>query len=100
MAIFSELLDEFFQVRVAALEDQVAAGVRTRSVDGMRPGEQLKMIRSRVAELVARQDAIFLDQIVPALADAGVRPVGLVHPSMTTIAPTWSRSSPARSSRC
>jgi polyphosphate kinase len=73
MAIFSELLDEFYQVRVAALEDQVAAGVRTRSVDGLRPGEQLKMIRMRVEELVARQDAIFLQQIVPALADAGVR---------------------------
>jgi polyphosphate kinase len=73
MAIFSELLDEFYQVRVAALEDQVAAGVRTRSVDGLRPGEQLKMIRTRVEELVRRQDGIFLDQIVPALADAGVR---------------------------
>jgi polyphosphate kinase len=73
MAIFSELLDEFYQVRVAALEDQVAAGVRTRSVDGLRPGEQLKMIRTRVEELVRRQDTIFLDQIVPALADAGVR---------------------------
>ncbi len=73
MAIFSELLDEFYQVRVAALEDQVAAGVRTRSVDGLRPGEQLKMIRTRVEELVHRQDSIFLDQIAPALADAGVR---------------------------
>src|ERR1700691_313475 len=71
MAIFSELLDEFYQVRVAALEDQVAAGVRTRSVDGMRPGEQLKMIRARVEELVHRQDAIFLEQIVPGLAHAG-----------------------------
>jgi polyphosphate kinase len=73
MAIFSELLDEFYQVRVAALEDQVAAGVRTRSVDGLRPGEQLKMIRARVEELVRRQDTIFLELIVPALADAGVR---------------------------
>jgi polyphosphate kinase len=73
LAIFSELLDEFYQVRVAALEDQVAAGVRTRSVDGLRPGEQLKMIRARVVELVARQDHIFLDLIVPALAAAGVR---------------------------
>ncbi len=73
LAIFSELLDEFYQVRVAALEDQVAAGVRTRSVDGLRPGEQLKMIRTRVEELVRRQDRIFLDLIVPALADAGVR---------------------------
>ena len=74
LAIFSELLDEFYQVRVAALEDQVAAGVRTRSVDGLRPGEQLKMIRARVEELVRRQDHIFLDLIVPALAD-GRRPL-------------------------
>ena len=73
LAIFSELLDEFYQIRVAALEDQVAAGVRTRSVDGLRPGEQLTMIRGRVEELVRRQDHIFLDRIVPALADAGIR---------------------------
>ncbi len=72
MAIFSELLDEFYQVRVAALEDQVAAGVRTRSVDGLRPGEQLTMIRSLVEELVRRQDRIFIDEIVPELAHAGV----------------------------
>ena len=72
MAIFSELLDEFYQVRVAALEDQVAAGVRTRSVDGLRPGEQLTMIRTLVEELVQRQDRIFLDEIVPELAHAGV----------------------------
>ena len=73
LAIFSELLDEFYQIRVAALEDQVAAGVRTRSVDGLRPGEQLTMIRGRVEELVRRQDHIFLDLIVPALAQAGIR---------------------------
>ena len=72
LAIFSELLDEFYQIRVAALEDQVAAGVRTRSVDGLRPGEQLTMIRGRVEELVRRQDHIFLDLIVPALAGAGI----------------------------
>ena len=73
LAIFSELLDEFYQIRVAALEDQVAAGVRTRSVDGLRPGEQLTMIRARVEELVRRQDHIFLDLIVPGLAEAGIR---------------------------
>ena len=73
LAIFSERLDEFFQVRVAGLEDQVAAGLRTRSVDGLRPGEQLRAIRARVTELVARQARIFLDRLVPALAEAGIR---------------------------
>ena len=73
LAIYSELIDEFYQIRVAALEDQVAAGVRTRSVDGLRPGEQLTMIRARVEELGRRQDHIFLDLIVPGLAQAGIR---------------------------
>ena len=68
MAIFADLLDEFFQVRVAGLEERVAAGVRTRSADGLRPGEQLEVIRNRVSELTARQDRIFLDHLVPALA--------------------------------
>jgi polyphosphate kinase len=72
IAIFAELLDEFFQVRVTGLEDQVAAGIRTRSSDGLRPKEQLAAIRERVLELVQRQDRIFLDALVPALAGAGI----------------------------
>ncbi len=73
IAIFSEALDEFFQVRVAGLKDQVDAGLRTRSSDGLRPSEALGAIKVRVDALVERQSAIFLDQIVPTLADAGVR---------------------------
>jgi polyphosphate kinase len=72
IAIFAEMLDEFFQVRVTGLEDQVAAGIRTRSADGLRPGEQLAAIRERVLELVLRQDRIFLDQLVPSLSAAGI----------------------------
>ncbi len=73
LAIFSEGLDEFFQVRVAGLKDQVDAGVRARSADGLRPSEALQAVRGRVATLVDRQSGIFLDAVVPALADAGVR---------------------------
>ncbi len=73
MAIFSDLLDEFFQVRVSGLGDQVAANVTTPSDDGLRPAEQLRAIRGRVERLVARQDRIFLDRLVPELAAAGVR---------------------------
>ena len=73
MAIFAQMLDEFFQVRVSGLEDQVAASVTTRSDDGLRPAEQLRGIRGRVEHLVGRQDRIFLDLMVPQLAAAGIR---------------------------
>ena len=45
LAIFSQNLDEFFQVRVAGLKDQVAAGISAPSPDGRTPGEQLLEIR-------------------------------------------------------
>ncbi len=73
LAIFSEGLDEFFQVRVAGLKDQVDAGLRARSADGLRPSETLRAIGARVSELVARQSHIFVDEIAPELAAAGIR---------------------------
>ena len=72
LALFSEALDEFFQVRVAGLEDQVAAGLRTRSPDGMSPRQTLDAITVRVGELVEGQSRIFAGQLAPALAGAGV----------------------------
>ncbi len=71
-AIFSTNLDEFFQVRVAALRDQVAAGIEEPTWDGRTPLQQLVEISARVPELVARQEAMFLDQLVPALAAEGL----------------------------
>ena len=52
VAIFADMIDEFFQVRVVSLEDKVAAGVQTPSVDGVRPRQQLAAIRERVLSLV------------------------------------------------
>ncbi len=76
VAIFADMIDEFFQVRVVSLEDKVAAGVQTPSVDGVRPRQQLAAIRERVLSLVERQDRVVLDQLVPELARSGI---ALVH---------------------
>jgi polyphosphate kinase len=73
LAIFSQNLDEFFQVRVAGLKDQVAAGLISPSPDGRTPAQQLLDVRERVVELVARQESIFIDQVVPELAEVGIR---------------------------
>src|SRR4249920_696940 len=73
LAIFAQNLDEFFQVRVAGLKDQVAGAVTKLTPDGRTAGQQLGEIRERVSKLLARQQQVFLDEIVPALADAGIR---------------------------
>src|SRR5262245_21281381 len=71
-AIFSSNLDEFFQVRVAALRDQVAAGITTPSPDGRTPAQQLLDIADAVRDLVDVQEEIYKHQLVPALAEAGI----------------------------
>src|SRR5437868_2360353 len=72
LAIFSQNLDDFFQVRVAGLKEQVLAAVAVASPDGMSPLEQLKAIRTRVEGLVDRQVSIYNRELMPALADAGI----------------------------
>ena len=72
LAICSTNLDEFFQVRVAALRDQVAAGIDELTPDGRTPLQQITEITGKVDALVARQEQIFTEQLVPALSESGV----------------------------
>ncbi len=71
LSIFAGNLDEFFQVRVAGLRQQIEAGAVTRSPDGRTPGEQVAAARERVLTLVADQSSIFVD-VRRALAAEGV----------------------------
>lgn len=73
LAIFSQNLDEFFQVRVSGLQELVRAGVAKRTPDGMDPLDQLRAIATRVDEMVNRQAAVFTKDLAPALEDAGIR---------------------------
>jgi polyphosphate kinase len=71
LAIVSDSLDDFFQVRVAGLHEQLMAPLRLTSPDGMTPEQQLEGIGARVRELNERQSAAFNKDIVPGLAEAG-----------------------------
>lgn len=73
LAIFTSNFDEFFQVRVAGLMDQVAAGASSPPPDGMTPSQQLHAIRAYARELARRQTDIFHDQLAPALDAEGIR---------------------------
>src|SRR3954454_14316480 len=71
LAIFAENLDEFFQVRVAGLKDQLAAGIGA-TPDGSTPAEQLRAIRERAESLVERSVHVFLKSVAPSLAEHGI----------------------------
>jgi polyphosphate kinase len=73
LAIFSQNLDEFFEVRVSGLMQQLDAGIRTTTSDGLDLVDQLRAIRTRTEELAARQAAVFGNEVVPALEEAGIR---------------------------
>lgn len=72
VAIYAEMLDEFFQVRVVSLEDKIAAGITTPSLDGLRPLDQLRAVRERVLTLTDRLEDIVMQGIIPQLAEAGI----------------------------
>jgi polyphosphate kinase len=59
--IFAGMLDEFFQIRVAGLRQQVNTGSASLSPDGRTAAEQLAAARARVLDLVADLGALYVD---------------------------------------
>ncbi len=75
--IVSDIVDEFFMVRVAGLYDQVFSGLAVRFPDGRTPQQTLDEVRVRVRELNAVQSQLWREELSPALAAEGIR-VGTV----------------------
>ena len=72
LAILGESVDQFFQVRVAGLKEQVHAALPQTSPDGMTTGEQLRAIHQRASALLDRSTELFMRQVAPALEQHGV----------------------------
>jgi polyphosphate kinase len=72
LAIFSQNLDEFFQVRVGGLRVQEDAGIGATG-DEEAPKGKLEAISHRVRELMLRQSAIFGERVAPALDSVGIK---------------------------
>ncbi len=73
LAIVSSNLDEFFEIRVAGLIQQMDARELVEpSLDGMSPREQLRRILPLVAALVQDQYRCWHDQLVPALVKENI----------------------------
>ncbi len=72
IAIFSSNLDEFFMIRVSAVEEQVEAGIQLPSLDGLTPLEQLSEVRKRVEAMLHERNKCFYNDILPKLAKENI----------------------------
>ncbi len=72
LGIFANILDEFFQVRVAGVKQQVAAGHSTPTPDGMSSPQVLDAIRGRVLQLQTLHSQAF-GEVRNALAEEEIR---------------------------
>jgi polyphosphate kinase len=72
LSIFSSNLDEFFQVRVSGLMQQIAAGHSRPTPDGLSASQKLDRIRGRVLQLQGHQSDLY-DSISEELAEEGIR---------------------------
>jgi polyphosphate kinase len=77
LAIVDSNLAEFFEVRVARLQEQALAGVAPPIPDHLSPQEQLRVIGRMARALVADQYRCWNEQVKPALEAAGIRIVAM-----------------------
>ncbi len=87
LCIASSNMDEFFEIRVSGLKQQVAYGSTQRGPDNLSPSEQLELINQVAHELQTSQYKILNEEVLPALANEGIH--FLHHDSWNQTQSTW-----------
>src|SRR5213075_1464003 len=73
LTIFSSNLDEFFEIRVAGIKQQIESETSDVAADGLSPTETFNQIQRLAHELVATEDELWNRELLPQLAKNGVR---------------------------
>src|SRR6201988_2529427 len=73
LSIFSSNLDEFFEIRVAGIKQQIESETSDVAADGLSPTEPFKAIQRIAHEMVGTQYALWNNEITPALVKNGIR---------------------------
>ncbi len=71
--IFSSNLDEFFEVRVAGIKQQIESDVVARSIDGLTSTETFQAVVRRVRGMLEVQNRCWREELRPTLAAHGIR---------------------------
>src|SRR5256886_859058 len=72
LTIVSSNLDEFFEIRVAGIKQQIESETSDVGPDGLSPSEVFDRIQKTVRELVAAQYALWKSELLPELAKNGI----------------------------
>src|SRR5213593_542583 len=73
LSIFSSNLDEFFEIRVAGIKQQIESETSDVGPDGLSPTETFNNIQRLVRELVAAEYSLWNEDLLPLLAKNGIR---------------------------
>ncbi|MEO8354005.1 MAG: RNA degradosome polyphosphate kinase, partial [Chthoniobacteraceae bacterium] len=73
LTIFSSNLDEFFEIRVAGIKQQIESETSDVGADGLSPTETFNAIQRTAHEMVATQYALWKDDLAPTLTKNGIR---------------------------
>jgi polyphosphate kinase len=73
LSIFSSNLDEFFEIRVAGIKQQIESETSEIGPDGLSPTETFDQIQRLARTLVAAQYDLWNNEIAPELAKNGIR---------------------------
>src|SRR6184192_1664581 len=71
--IFSSNLDEFFEIRVAGIKQQIESETSDVAADGLSPTETFNQIQRLAHELIATEYELWSKELLPQLAKNGVR---------------------------
>ena len=73
LTIFSSNLDEFFEVRVAGIKQQIESETSDLGPDGLSPTETFNAIQRIAHELVVTEYALWNNELAPLLNKNGIR---------------------------
>jgi polyphosphate kinase len=73
LCIVSSNLDEFFEIRLSGVKEQIKLGAAAAGPDGMTPLEVFRQVSARAQGIVEKQYRLFNEELLPALAKEGIR---------------------------
>jgi polyphosphate kinase len=79
LCIVSSNLDEFFEIRVAGLKEQINLTGVPAGADGMDARQTLKLVREQAHQIIKRQYQVLNDDLFPAMEKEGIRFLKRTH---------------------